>query len=336
LELDVVRPAGSDRRRRILLAEDNPIFQNVLRNMLKHWEYEVIVACDGKEAWNILCSADAPRLAILDWMMPGMDGVDVCRQVRAAAREPYIYIVLLTARTQAADVVQGMEAGADDYLTKPFAAPELRVRLRAGIRILDLQEQLMATREALRVQATHDALTGLLNRAAILEALQTELDRAGRSGGAVSVMLGDIDRFKHVNDTHGHQVGDAVLMETASRMKSSIRRYDSMGRYGGEEFLFVLPGCSLAGAATEAERVRAAVGGAPMRAGEIALTITCSVGVSSSEGRAHKHVDRLIQEADSALYHAKGRGRNRVEVWTNVGLAALQEELFSCGAIPGI
>ncbi|HUA59734.1 MAG TPA: diguanylate cyclase [Verrucomicrobiae bacterium] len=314
-QLDVTSPPRNGERRRILAAEDNPIFQTVLRNMLKHWGYEAVIARDGIEAWNILRSEDAPRLAILDWMMPGMDGVDLCRHVRAVNREPYIYIVLLTARTQAGDLVQGMEAGADDYLTKPFAGPELRVRLRAGIRILDLQEELMATREALREQATHDALTGLLNRAAIMEALQSELERSGRTGQPAGVMMADVDRFKLVNDTHGHQVGDAVLAETARRMKAAIRRYDSLGRYGGEEFLFVLPGCDSASAAREAERIRDAIAETPFRTGDLLLRITCSVGVSSCDGNAGRHVDQLIQEADSALYRAKEQGRNRVEEW---------------------
>ncbi len=142
-------------------------FESVLRTMLSKWGYDGIVVRDGQEAWQVLRSPDAPRLAILDWMMPGMDGVEVCRRVRAELREPYIYILLLTARTEAQDLVEGVDAGADDYLTKPFNAHELRVRLRAGRRIIDLQEQLMLTREALRDQATHDGLTGLLNRLAI-------------------------------------------------------------------------------------------------------------------------------------------------------------------------
>src|SRR6185436_5322081 len=160
---------------------------------------------DGLEAWQTLQSPNTPQLAILDWMMPGIDGVEVCRRVRMAAREPYIYILLLTARTDSQDLVEGMDAGADDYLTKPFNAQELRVRLRAGNRILDLQEELVLAREALRDQATHDGLTGLLNRAAILELLQNELLRCGRERQPVSVLLADLDRFKQINDTFGHQ-----------------------------------------------------------------------------------------------------------------------------------
>jgi len=202
---------------RVLAAEDNPVFQSMLKTMLTKWGYQAVVARSGTEAWRILESADAPRLAVLDWMMPGMDGVDICRGVRSANREPYIYILLLTARTDSQDLIEGMDAGADDYLTKPFNAHELRVRLQAGRRILDLQEELLKAREALREQATHDGLTGLLNRNSILETLDDEISRATRAGHPVSVLMADLDRFKSINDTHGHLAGDAVLREAAHR-----------------------------------------------------------------------------------------------------------------------
>ena len=188
---------------KILAGDDNPVFQSMLRTMLSKWGYEVTVARDGVEAWQALQSENSPRLAILDWMMPGMDGVEVCRRIRAAGREPYTYILLLTGRKNAQDLVEGMDSGADDYLTKPFNAHELRVRLRAGRRILDLQEELLEAREALREQATHDSLTGLLNRGSILETLSNELSRAGRESQAVSLLMVDLDRFKLINDTYG-------------------------------------------------------------------------------------------------------------------------------------
>src|SRR5215475_9536516 len=180
---------------RVLAAEDNPVFQSMLKSMLTRWGYQAVIARSGTEAWRILESENAPRLAVLDWMMPGMDGVEICRRIRSANREPYIYILLLTARTESEDLIEGMDAGADDYLTKPFNAHELRVRLHAGRRILDLQEELLKAREALREQATHDGLTGLLNRSSILEALQKELARAGREPQPVSLLMVDLDRF---------------------------------------------------------------------------------------------------------------------------------------------
>jgi diguanylate cyclase (GGDEF)-like protein len=307
---------------RVLAAEDNPVFQTMLRSLLTKWGYDPVIARDGAEAWRALDSEGAPRLAILDWMMPGMDGVEICRRVRAAAREPYIYIVLLTARTDSRDLVEGMEAGADDYLTKPFAAHELRVRLRAGRRILDLQSQLMAAREALRIQATYDNLTGIANRGTILDALHAELSRASRERRPVAVLMSDIDRFKSINDTYGHQAGDDILREAAHRMKSAIRAYDSVGRYGGEEFLVMLPGCDAEGARAQAERIREAFVSEPFLARGKLLPVTCSFGVSFRERGLPEDADALIREADVALYAAKANGRNRVESYAG-NLAAV-------------
>ncbi len=297
---------------RVLVAEDNPVFQSMLKSMLTKWGYEARMTLNGLEAWEAMQAADAPRLAVLDWMMPRMDGVEVCRRIRAAAREPYVYVLLLTARTESQDLVEGMEAGADDYLTKPFNAQELRVRLRAGRRILDLQQQLMEARESLRVQATHDALTGLLNRGRVLEVLLTEIARSERELRPLALLMVDLDRFKQVNDTGGHMAGDAVLREAARRMKAVTRHYDSPGRYGGEEFLIVLPGCSAQDARTQAERLREAVAREPFAAAGKLLAVTCSIGVSSRGACGAGDADRLIREADSALYAAKHEGRNRV------------------------
>jgi diguanylate cyclase (GGDEF)-like protein len=297
----------------VLAAEDNPVFQSMLVNMLTKWGYRPVIARDGNEAWEALQQPDGPQLAILDWMMPGLNGLDICRGVRAAAREPYVYLLLLTARTDSQDLVAGMEAGADDYITKPFQAHELRVRLRAGRRIVDLQQQLLAAREALRDQATHDGLTGLLNRCAIFEMLDKELARASREGQALSLLMVDCDGFKQINDTHGHAAGDAVLRELARRMRVAVRTYDSVGRYGGEEFLIVLPGCDGDSAVSQAERIRETVAGSPFIAGVRGHAVTCSIGATSRTIPSAGDADILLREADLALYRAKGDGRNRVE-----------------------
>jgi len=297
---------------KLLVAEDNPVFQMLLRGILAHWGYELIIVQDGSEAWKILDGPDPPRLALLDWMMPGLDGVEICRRLRATPREPYTYVVLLTARTEPHDLIEGMDAGADDYLTKPLKSHELRVRLRAGRRIIELQEQLLHAREALREQATHDGLTGLLNRASILEILENELARSRREARSLALLMLDLDHFKEVNDTRGHQSGDAVLREAAQRMKSSIRRYDSLGRYGGEEFLFVLPGCALGEATCEAERVRTALGTAPFQVPGGQVRVTCSIGLASCGPHDPQDSGALLRRADSALYVAKNSGRNRL------------------------
>jgi diguanylate cyclase (GGDEF)-like protein len=296
---------------KILAAEDNPVFQTTLRSILTKWGYEVILVGDGNQAWSVLQADGGPRLAILDWMMPGLDGPEVCRRLRAANREPYVYVLLLTARAESQDLVEGMEAGADDYLTKPLRVPELRARLRAGRRIVELQEELMLAREALRQQATHDGLTGLLNRSAILEVLHNELARAQRESQPLSLLMVDLDHFKQVNDEFGHLAGDAVLREASSRMRAVVRRYDSVGRYGGEEFLVVLPGCDSAAAAAQAERLRLSLSAAPFVFGSGTCPLTGSVGYVCSTDVPDGDAESLIRLADDALYAAKNLGRNR-------------------------
>lgn len=263
---------------RILIAEDDPISRRLLEVTLGKWGYEVISCPDGQSAWKTLRQPEAPSLAILDWMMPGMDGLQVCREVRQLITEPYTYMLLLTAKSQKADIIAGLEAGADDYLTKPFDANELRMRLRAGRRILDLQEELIFVREELREQATHDSLTRLWNRAATCEILQRELERAEREQLPLSIILADIDFFKRINDTYGHLAGDAVLRETAQCMKSVVRPYDGIGRDGGEEFLLVLPGCDTDGAVTLAERLRESIESNALVLAEGIIPITLSLG----------------------------------------------------------
>jgi diguanylate cyclase (GGDEF)-like protein len=298
-----------------LIAEDNPGFRHALEKMLEKWGYEVVATANGLEAWEILRQPDSPRLAILDWMMPDLDGVEVCRRLREQNREPYVYVLLLTAKDTAEELVEGMEAGADDYLRKPVNTHELRVRLRAGRRILDLQEELMAAREMLRRQATRDPLTDLWNRAAMFDILTRELKRARRESTTLALIMADLDHFKEVNDTLGHAAGDGVLREAARRMSACVRPYDAPCRYGGEEFLIVLPGCDLADATMRAEEIRRAFSATPFQIPEGVPSVTCSLGVTASSGVAGFDPVALIQEADDALYTAKNNGRNRVEVF---------------------
>jgi two-component system, cell cycle response regulator len=299
---------------RVLIAEDDPISRRILESTLRRWDYDVAACSDGDDAWEVLDREDPPKLAILDWMLPGRDGVQLCRDIRARAREPYIYTILLTARTGREDFIEGMSAGADDYVVKPCDPHELKVRLRAGRRILELQEELIAAREALRDQATHDPLTRLSNRGVILEMLQRELDCDRREGNPLSVVMLDLDRFKLVNDTHGHIAGDGVLRETARRLRGSLRAYDLVGRYGGEEFLIVLPGCDGRAAMGLAERVRVTISGTPMDTSEGAISVTCSLGVATGSGSGRVTAEDLIRVADEALYRAKRLGRDRAEI----------------------
>ncbi len=298
---------------KILIADDSIVSRHLLEATLRKWGYEVAVACDGAQALELLQQDQAPALAILDWMMPGMTGLEVCRRIRQRGREPYIYILLLTSKSQKEDLIEGMEAGADDYITKPFDQHELQVRLRAGKRLADLQAQLLAAREALREQATKDSLTHLWNRSSILDMLGRELSRSSRERTPIGVVIVDLDHFKNVNDSHGHLAGDAVLCEAARCMQGAIRQYDSMGRYGGEEFLILLPGCDEQSSFAQAERLRKQLAQAEMSLNETALRMTASFGVTCATPGERSTQEMLIRKADEALYLAKKLGRNRVE-----------------------
>lgn len=299
---------------RVLIAEDDPISRHVLAAALRQWDFQPVVVADGPAAWELLQQPAPPSLVVLDWNMPGMDGPEVCRLLRERKGSEYSYVILLTARGSKEDVVQGMEAGADDYIVKPFDVGELKVRLRAGRRILDLQMDLIHARESLRDRATHDDLTGLWNRRAILDVLSRELTRAGREELFVAVVMADIDSFKDVNDTHGHNVGDAVLQQVAGRMNTAMRPYDMVGRYGGEEFLVVVPGCGGTSAGYVGERIRRAVADQAIVVGDARMDVTISLGVCAEDDLGPGDADRLIRLADEALYQAKRAGRNCVRM----------------------
>jgi diguanylate cyclase (GGDEF)-like protein len=297
----------------ILVADDSALFRDLLQRLLLEWGYPALVVADGEQAWNILRQEDGPRLALLDWMMPGVEGTEICRRVRATVCDRYLYIILLSAREDSEDIVNGLDSGADDYIVKPFQVDELHARIRAGERVLALQQELVEAREALREKATRDGLTGLWNRTAIFDILQNELARSSRTGEPVTVLMADLDGFKSVNDRLGHLAGDAVLNQVAARMKASVRRYDAVGRYGGEEFLTVLPGCDLVQGLALAERIRNAIGGECLRAGDVEIRLTCSLGAAGAIPPAIPQANDLVREADAALYRAKRQGRNRVE-----------------------
>lgn len=296
---------------RILIADDDAVSRRLIERTLVRLGYDVIAVADGAGAIDVLLRPDGPRMAILDWMMPGIDGLDVCREIRQRS-EPYVYLILLTARDGDEDMVTGLDSGADDFLTKPFKTGELRARLRSGARVLELQAGLIEAQEALRAQALRDHLTGLGNRRSILEQLGRELNRARHEQRPLAVAMADLDRFKSINDTLGHAAGDVVLRESAMAMLGQLRQYDFIGRYGGEEFLVVLPGCDAASARPIAERLRAIVASQPVHHETHEIPVTVSIGFSWT-GAAGLDADALIDAADEALYRAKANGRNRVE-----------------------
>jgi two-component system, cell cycle response regulator len=298
---------------RILIADDELMSRRMLEATLTRLGHEVMAVADGSAALEALLEPSGPRLAILDWMMPGKDGLEVCRALRKES-QAYVYAILLTARASAEDVITGLDAGADDFLTKPFNAGELRARLRSGIRVLELESGLLEAQEKLRRYASIDHLTGLWNRRMILEQFDRELNRVRRENRPLTIALVDIDRFKAVNDTHGHSAGDTVLRETASAIRSQLREYDFVGRYGGEEFLMLLPGCGEDDARRIAERVRERIEATPAVAGDIVIPVTASFGLATIHKPDAVSSTAIIEAADEALYRAKEGGRNRVEL----------------------
>ena len=268
---------------------------------------------DGEEAWRILESDALPQVAILDWMMPGLDGVEICRRIRTRSGNPYVYVILLTGRDDTEDMITGLEAGADDYLCKPFHLGELEARLRSGKRIVDLQTELIEAQESLRIQAMQDPLTKALNHGAIMDYLHRELSRAQRDDLPVSVIMADLDEFKRVNDTFGHLAGDYVLVEATKRFRDCLRPYDAIGRYGGEEFLIVLPGSDANTAMKQAERIQASLSDHPILLSNSAIPVTVSQGITTWEGTCSDDVRALVSAADNALYLVKSSGRDGIE-----------------------
>jgi two-component system, cell cycle response regulator len=294
----------------VLVADDDGISRGLLESWLKKWQFNVTTAEDGLHAWQEIQKEDAPNLIILDWMMPGLSGIDVCRKIRARKTAHYPYILLLTSKSAKHDVVEALNAGADDYVTKPFAPNELMARLKVGRRILCLQNDLLLKEDELRFAAQHDSLTKLWNHGAILRFLDQEISRARRAQTSVGVLMIDIDHFKRINDTYGHPAGDAILKEVSHRLALGTRTYDWVGRYGGEEFVVVVADSNAETVALCAERLRESVASTPMSALGTEVQVTVSVGAALLSGSEHSDI---LQLADAALYRAKNNGRNRVE-----------------------
>ena len=289
----------------VLIAEDDIISCRALEKNLKDWGYRIHVTKNGEEAWEIIKNGGI-RLAIVDWGMPKMNGLELCHKIRneyQPREEKYLYIILLTGRDLEKDIITGLSAGADDYITKPFSYMELKVRIQNGARIIALQDIQLQ-------KANTDSLTQLWNRKKILEILEEELNRNFRENIPLGIIMLDIDNFKTINDTYGHLIGDKVIIEVASRLKKKIRSYDKIGRYGGDELLLILPGLGRQDAKNIAERLRQSVCAEKIQTEAGALNITVSLGVSIFDTASRPSTKKMIEESDLALYMAKGRGRN--------------------------
>lgn len=298
---------------KLLVADDDSLSRQLIRRTLELVGYDVVEAEDGSAALRELSDPLGPRLAVMDWMMPGIDGPDVCRAIRAIHGRSYIYTTLLTSRQSPQDIVAGLQAGADDYLTKPCNPEELKARLRSGQRILRLEDELVNAREEMRFKATHDELTALWNRGAILTLLQAELQRSLREPSPVSLLLCDVDHFKRINDTYGHLTGDDILRQVSQRLLHAVRPYDLVGRYGGEEFLLVLKNCDSSQIGKRADQVREAVVSEKFVTAGGPLSASVSIGaLAVHHWGGQSTIESLLGRIDLALYGAKSEGRNRV------------------------
>jgi two-component system chemotaxis response regulator CheY len=292
---------------RVLIAEDEVVSRRILEAFLLRLGYEVVSVSSGKDALGVLRDPQAPNLVISDWMMPEMDGLELCHRTREIQTTGYIYFIMLTSRMEKKDIIKGLEAGADDYLTKPFDQEELICRLKIGERIVNLERRILEL-------ANMDSLTRVLNRRAFMERFQIEIQRCNRACVPISLILADIDHFKRVNDQYGHQAGDMVLQKFAEQLSASSRPYDFVARYGGEEFVVCLPGIDCQQAGSVAERMRRLVEASSLTvpASTDGFSISASFGVASLHIGSEECPEPLIGRADCAMYQAKHEGRNRV------------------------
>jgi len=292
---------------KIMIVEDDPISRRLLENAITKWGYSVVFARDGSEAWQLVQDPETPNLIISDWMMPNMDGLELCRKIRMMKRSGYIYFIILTSKGSKEDVVKGLDAGADDFLVKPFDYEELKYRIKIGERIIDLEQRITTL-------ANTDVLTNVLNRRAFMERMEQEVQRSFREKTNLSFLITDIDHFKKINDKHGHQVGDLVLKMFANQFILFSRPYDFVGRYGGEEFVVGVPGANSVHIKGIADRMRRRVEEMDMQLpdGTRSIKITASFGVACLQTESRESLDALIKRADEALYLAKEEGRNCV------------------------
>jgi two-component system, cell cycle response regulator len=301
---------------RALVADDDRITTAILVRALNSWGIETTVAHDGDEAWASLNAGPAPQILIADWMMPGLDGIELCRRIREHATLATTYVMLLTAKSARVDLVAGLDAGADDYMTKPIDTEELRARVQVGVRVATLQRrlaeqvaELQAARDHLARIASTDVLTELYSRRGWFEIAATEFSRSRRYNRAVSLLIVDLDFFKRVNDTYGHDAGDRVLQTFAALLRLECRQSDVVGRIGGEEFAVLLPETSLRSAQRLAGRIAAACRSLKVATAVGEVTCTCSIGISDLRPDDFT-IDDVIRRADVALYEAKRSGRN--------------------------
>jgi diguanylate cyclase (GGDEF)-like protein len=304
---------GSAREFKVLVADDSRIYRKLVEDTLSEKQYALLFAKSGREAIDLF-SEHQPSLVITDWMMPDLSGIELCEHIRNHSKQTYTYLIILTGITEKDKLVKGLAAGADDYLTKPFHSDELLARVGVGHRIVELHRQLEAKNLLLEELALTDSLTGLPNRRAIEHWAIRQLSGAARYGFSFLVVMADLDHFKAVNDTYGHDAGDSVLKKFSEILRANSRRSDICGRIGGEEFLFILTHTTQENARVVIERIRAELEATRFDFDGSSLTVTASFGLAGFEGTRAPDFNRLVGQADAALYAAKRTGRNRIEI----------------------
>jgi two-component system, cell cycle response regulator len=297
----------------VLVVDDSPVYRELLQRMLTGPEYSVSFACNGSEAIR-LQHDKSPDIIITDWVMPDFSGLELCERVRADKSAPYTYIILMTSNTEKSGVVKGLQAGADDYLVKPFDTSEMLARIGVGRRTIDLHRQLEQKSALLKEVASTDVLTGLPNRRAIEEWAGKQLSGAARHGFPVWVVLGDLDSFKEINDTFGHEAGDTVLRTFADTLRKLTRISDMCGRLGGDEFLIVISHVSAENIELAINRFRELFCALSFPFAGRSVSISATFGVAGSESGSLKDFDALVRKADEMLYQAKRAGRNCVHI----------------------
>ncbi|MBC8507060.1 MAG: diguanylate cyclase [Chloroflexi bacterium] len=301
----------------VLIVEDDRISQKLLSKTLSNLGYSVLETANGRQAWEKLKTGEI-QLVITDWLMPEMDGLELTRAIRNADLINYVYIIILTSQEGVDNIIDGLDAGADDYLIKPFNPRELSARLKIGERVLDLEQKLKGAHEKMRDLAMHDELTGIWNRRAFYSHAAAELERNRRENLFLSIIMLDIDHFKSVNDRFGHLVGDQALKMVVDTLKNNLRQYDRVGRWGGEEFIVFLPSTTLDEAAKIAERLRVDIAAAELPlsdSDDAILQVQISLGVASITGDQDVSLDSLVDRADEMMYQAKEEGRNQVRLY---------------------
>ena len=295
----------------IVVADDSPIYRKLVETTLAQEQYALTFAKNGREAVSLLAKHH-PAVVVTDWEMPDMTGIELCSAIRTDC-ESYTYIILLTSNTRKDQIIEGLAAGADDYLTKPFHSGELLARVKVGRRITDLHRQIQIKNRLLEELALTDALTGLPNRRAVEQWAPRELSGAARHGFPFWVVAADLDRFKTINDSHGHAAGDNVLRKFAELLKENTRASDMSGRIGGEEFVLLLTHNDRQGVLTAVERIRRQFEDETFSFEGKTVAVTASFGIANFQGKKAPAFEELLRSADAALYTAKANGRNRLE-----------------------